>query len=392
MTQRPDKGLRQQTTLANWRQAPFNQWAFHNVRQIVPTASVYAPSNTWTLAREIQSFEHIGMTDRYGVERRLNGLFSYAHTDAFLIMQRGTIRTERYMHGMRPQDLHILMSVSKSVTAIVAGVLCGQGKLDLDAPLTKYIPELAVSGYSGATLQQLLDMRVGLDFTEDYYVTEGPMIQYREATGWNPRPGDANAIGLHGFLLGLESNRAHGGSFQYTSPNSDLLGWILERVTGQSLAELTSELLWRPMGAEFDACITVDGVGASRAAGGINMSLRDLARLGQLMLESGMANGQQVLPDWWVHDTTRGGDRQAWATGNFAHLLPDGCYRNKWYQFGDELDSFCAIGIHGQFLYVAPARGIVIAHFASHPEPFNASVECTLLDAFQTLARTLHTT
>jgi CubicO group peptidase (beta-lactamase class C family) len=387
MTRQTTPDLRSRTTLANWRQAPFNQWAFHNVRQVVPTAGVHAFGDTWALPRNIQSLEHVRLSDRYGAQRSLEELFAYAHTDAFLVLHRGAIHTERYFNGMRPQDPHILMSVSKSVVATVAGILCGQGQLNPEAQLTDYIPELAGTGFAGATLQQLLDMRVGLDFAEDYYVSAGTMIQYRVATGWNPRVPQTPVSGLHDFLLGLVNDRPHGGAFQYTSPNSDLLGWVLERCTGRSLAELMSDLLWIPMGAEFDANITVDGVGGSRAAGGISMSLRDLARLGQTVLENGMARGNQVLPDAWVRDTTRGGDQAAWAAGNFAHLLPQGCYRNQWYQYGDELDAYCAIGIHGQFVYVAPASGTVIAHFASHPEPFNEGVECTLLDAFQGLAR-----
>ncbi len=144
-----------------------------------------------------------------------------------------------------------------------------------------------------------------------------------------------------------------------------------------------------PLGAEFDAYTTVDGAGGSRAAGGINMTLRDLARLGQAMVQNGIGDGNRVLPDWWVEDTTCGGDREAWVAGNFAHLLPDGRYRNKWYQVGDALGAYCAIGIHGQCLYVAPRSGTVIAHFASHPEPFDEQVECTLLDAFASITRAL---
>ena len=384
-----DSNLRLATNLGNWRTAPFNRWSFHNAREIVPTANVPSDTHTWTLPRSPMSFERTHLADRFGATRTLAELFTYAHTDAFIVVHRGVILDEHYLHGMLPDDPHILMSVSKSVTAALAGILTSQGLLKPEALLTDYIPELAGTGFDAATLQQLLDMRVGLDFVEDYYVTEGPMIRYREATGWNPRSDDTSTAGLQAFLLSLERDRAHGGAFQYTSPNSDLLGWILERRTGRTLAQLMSDLLWKPMGAEFDAYITVDGTGGSRAAGGINVCLRDLARLGLTMLQNGQSNARQVLPASWVRDTTRGGDREAWVAGNFVNLLPDGRYRNKWYQVGDELDAYCAIGIHGQFLYVAPQSSTVIAHFASHPEPFNEAVEITLLDAFQSLARTL---
>ena len=196
--------LRQQTNLANWRQAPYNQWAFHNARQIVPTAAIRAGGSAWQLPRCPMALESTTCTDRYGNTRTLKDVMTYAHTDALLVIHDGAVVTERYLNGMRPEDPHILMSVSKSVTAAVAGVLTSQGLLDPEAAVTTYMPELANSGFAGATLQQVLDMRTGLAFDEDYYVTSGPMIRYREATGWNPRTDSAFSGGLHEFLLSLE--------------------------------------------------------------------------------------------------------------------------------------------------------------------------------------------
>jgi len=312
-----------------------------------------------------------------------------SYTDALLVMQHGEIVAEHYFGGMRARDPHIVMSVSKSMTATAAGLCIDRGLLDPDAVVEAYIPELARSGFAGATLQQVLDMRVGLAFVEDYYVSDGAMIEYREATGWNPPSPNALPGGLHDFLLRQKQDRDHGGPFQYTSPCSDLLGWLLETVTGQPMAALFGELVWGPIGAEFDGYITVDRHGGTRAAGGFNLTLRDLARLGLTMQQMGMMDGRQVLPAWWVADTTTGGDPLAWADGNFEYLLPGGCYRNKWYQYGNDLAAYCCIGIHGQFLYVAPVASVVIAHFASHPEPFDPDAETMLLDAFDTVARAI---
>ena len=381
--------LRSQTNLANWRQAPFNRWAFHNVRQVVPTAPV-APSNQpWELTCEPRDLSALSCTDRNGTTRSFNQVLVDSHTDAVLVMQGGRILEERYFNGMVPCDQHILMSVSKSVTAALAGVLVDSDRLDPEAEVSDYIDALGDTGFAGATLQQVLDMRTGLAFDEDYSASEGVMIEYRESTGWNPPGPQTPPGGLHDFLLRQDSDRAHGGYFQYTSPNTDLLGWIIESVMGDSLARLMSRYLWQPMGGEFEAYITVDRFGASRAAGGINATLRDLARLGQCMLQQGIANGDGVLPAWWIHDTTTGGDDEAWRNGNFAHLLPQGRYRNQWYQYGNDLGAYCGIGIHGQFLYVAPKASVVIAHFGSHPQPFNPDAEALSLDAFDSVARAL---
>jgi len=381
------QGLRSQTNLGNWRTAPYNRWAFHNVRQIVPTAPVYAAQCPAPLAYSPRDFGKQECNDRHGVNRSFNEVLRSSFSDAVLVMHEGRILHERYFNGMRAQDPHILMSVSKSLTAAVAGVLIERGVLDADALVADYIAELEGTGFAGATLQNVLDMRTGLDFDEDYYASSGIMIEYREVTGWNPISAATPAGGLHDFLLRLKANRPHGGHFQYTSPNSDLLGWIVERASGQSLAELLSQLIWQPMGAEFEANITVDRCGASRAAGGISTTLRDLARLGLTMQQHGIAQGRNVLPAWWVHETSTGGDPEAWAKGNFQHLLPGGNYCNKWYQYGNDLGAYCGIGIHGQFLYVAPTASVVIAHFGSHPEPFNALAETVLLDAFDSIAR-----
>ena len=377
------------TRLDNWRTGPWNRWSFHNVRQLLPTATIHRGPVTAPLARKPTDLSALECKDRDGASRTYDEVLRAAFTDAIVVVHKGAIVEERYFNGMQPRDPHILMSVSKSVTAVLAGILMERGLLAADRLVEDYLPEAAASGFAGATIQQVLDMRVGLDFDEDYYVMNEGMRHYREAAGWNPVTLESPPSGLHEFLLSCTSDRPHGGPFQYTSPNSDLLGWIIERVTGRSLAQAMSEHLWEPLGAEFDGYVTIDRAGGARAAGGINLCARDLARLGLAMLQQGNtgAAAQVVIPASWIADTTKGGDAQAWAEGNFAHLLPGGCYRNKWYQYGNDLGAYCGIGIHGQFLYVAPAAGVVIAHFASHPEPFNPQAETMCLDALDSIAR-----
>ena len=378
-----------QVTLANWRSAPYNRWAFHHVRELIASAPIRRGETLWPLPRKPRRIERITFQDRDGKTHRLGEALAQTFTDAFIVLVNGHIVSERYDHGMRAEDPHILMSVSKSLTAALAGILAERGVLDPDAAVIDYVPEVRYSAYAGASVQQLLDMRVSADFVEDYAATSGVMIQYRAATGWNPTPPGEAPGDLRGFLSGIAADGAHGGPFKYTSPNTDLLGWVIERAAGARLPELMGRELWAPMGAEFDAYITVDRLGAPRTAGGICVSLRDLARVGQMLLEQGVANGRQVLPAAWVDDTTTGGDAQAWRDGNFAWLLPDGCYRNKWYQVGDDLGSFLAIGIHGQFLFVAPAANVVIARFASHPIPLDDSSEILIIEAMGALARAL---
>jgi len=164
---------------------------------------------------------------------------------------------------------------------------------------------------------------------------------------------------------------------------------ILERASGIRYARLSSELLWQPMGPEFDAEIAVDRLGAPRSAGGISAALRDLARFGELMRRRGMAGNRQVLPGWWIDDIRANGDPAAWQKGEMAHLLPRGRYRSKWYSIGDDHDAFCAIGIHGQWIYVDPAAEMVIVKLSSQPLAVDDAMDKLSLAGFHALGAAL---
>jgi CubicO group peptidase (beta-lactamase class C family) len=381
----------QQVTLANWRAAPFNRWSFRNVRQLIPTANIARGRRSAGLAGEGgRPVERIAFAGPDGQEWTIGGLLRATFTDGFLVLRGGRILAERYEGGFAPEQPHILFSVSKSVTAMLAGVLAERGRLDTEAPVTRYVPEAAGSAYGDCTIRHVLDMTVGVEFAEDYLDATGDFARYRLATGWNPLSADAAPADLRSFLVTLRPDgRRHGAVFHYVSPNSDLLGWILERVGGAPYAELASELLWQPMGAEFDAYVTVDRLGAPRPAGGICATLRDLGRFGELVRRRGLVGGRQVLPGWWIDDILANGDPQAWLAGEMAWMMPKGRYRSKWYVAGNERGVFMAAGIHGQWIYVDPAAEVVIAKFSSHPLPSDEATDRLTLAGFDALARAL---
>jgi CubicO group peptidase (beta-lactamase class C family) len=379
-----------QVTLGNWRTAPFNQWGFRNVRSLVPTANISAGRNASALPAAPRSLGAIAFKDRFGVDQEVEQVLASTHTDGFIVVQDATIIEERYLNGLTPDCPHILMSVAKSLTACLAAAISDRGWLDFAAGVVEFVPEVEGTAYEDATIQHLLDMSAGVDFDEDYGATEGPMITYRQSTGWNPPSDDADAPSdLRTFLLTLRKARQHGGHFQYTSPNTDLLAWVIERAARMPFGDAMSAYIWQPMGAEFDAYLTVDSLGAARPAGGICTTLRDLARVGQMMLSNGVANGNQVVPAWFIQDTLNSGDTNAWAAGTFKFLLPGGAYRNKWYLCNDGLGAFLGFGIHGQFLYIAPGARTVIARFGSHPTPIDDADCVRLIDAFAAVADAL---
>jgi len=365
-----------QVTLANWRTAPYMTWAFQHVREIVPSADIpSAPGDVWKLTPEPVDFSSFGFEHggkRYGLDRFVDE----TDTDGLVILHRGKVVLERYGNGMAADTPHILMSVSKSLTAIVAGILIEQGRLDPEQKIASIIPELKDTVYSSATVRHVLDMRVGIDFDEDYLATSGPIVEYRKATNWNPLAPGERPNDLRTFLGSLTARSGpDGGPFHYVSTNTDLLGWLLERTSGIRFADLMSNLLWKPIGAQCPAYITVDRLGAPRCAGGICITTMDLARVGQLIVQNGKRGDTQIIPARWIEDTLSGGDPKAWAAGDMISYFGDRPmhYRNKWYVLRDSNIAF-GLGVYGQNVFVDKANEIVIAKLSSQPPPLDKNL------------------
>jgi CubicO group peptidase (beta-lactamase class C family) len=362
-----------QVTLANWRSSPFNRWAFHHVRELIPSADIASdPRQIRELPVEKRTLD-VRVDPDTGEALDLEAFLRETDTDGIAVLHRGKLVFERYANGMTGQTPHILMSVSKSMLGLVCEILAEKGALELDRPVDAIVAEAAATAYRGATIRHLLDMRAGLVWDENYLATSGPIVEYRKATGWNPASEPLSD--LHSFYATLrESDRPHGGRFHYTSPNSDLLGWVIERATGARYAELMSELVWKPAGAECSAYITVDRLGAPRCAGGMCATLRDLARVGLWVLEQGRTERFE-----------REGDPEAWAAGDMAPYYPGlpMRYRSKWYvldaDMGEKAKGAKAaplafgMGIHGQNLFVDRVNEIVIAKVSSQAMPMDAA-------------------
>jgi CubicO group peptidase (beta-lactamase class C family) len=363
-----------QVTLANWRKPPFNRWGFKHVREIVPSADIpNDPTNVRPLSSSLQDLSDLKI-EASGVMLDLASFLERTDTDSLVILQRGRIVFEHYASDMLPRTQHILMSISKSVLGLVAGILVDRGVLDVSAPVTEWIPEIASTAYAGASLRDLLDMRVGILFDEDYLASAGPIIQYRKAQGWDPLdPGEEPSDLRSFYALLSEADGRHAGPFHYVSPNTDLLGWVIERASGTRYADLASELIWQPMGAERSAYITVDRLGAPRCAGGFCATSRDLARLGLLIAEGGRHGGRQIIPSTWLEDVLTAGDATAWAEGDFAKYFPgvEAHYRSKWYVMRGKEPLIFGVGVFGQNLYIDPTNGLVIVKFSSHALPMD---------------------
>ncbi len=194
-----------QVTLANWQDPPFNRWAFRHMRELIPSQLIAAgPGGPSPL-----SAAHVPMPDP--PVWRLDGstataaeVFAGTHTDALVVLHDGRLVAERYDAGMTAATPHLLMSVSKSIVGYVAGVLADRGLLDPGAPVTAYVPEAGRSGYAGATIRNLLDMRTGVAFRETYTALDAEVRVMERSMGWRPaQPGDL--AGAYPYLAGTRA-------------------------------------------------------------------------------------------------------------------------------------------------------------------------------------------
>lgn len=383
-----DHGFRRDSVhLGNWRDRPFNTWAFRNIPELIPSADVGAAENgieepkvdeTWLTSQQIS------IADR---KTSISEVLEATYADTLVIMKRGAIVAEFHAPNFTTRSRHILFSSSKSVTGMVAGILVGEGLLDPDAPIISYVPELAASAFGDAKVRHALDMRTSLVFNEDYSDPRGDFARYRRAGLLDPALDGEPVETVLGFLASLKkAPRDHGGPFYYCSPNSDVLGLVAERAAGLRFADLLSQKLWQPLGARSNASVTVDREGTARAGGGLFMTARDFGRLGELVRRGGELDGRQIIPADWVRDTTTGGSREAWISGNFADWLPSGCYRNQWYQTRNADGAFFTLGIHGQWLFVNPRSDVVIVKFSSQPNPVDDHLKLKNMALFDAIS------
>jgi CubicO group peptidase (beta-lactamase class C family) len=284
-------------TARNWQDPPANRWAFWHVGEILPT---YRVSRGDGPVRELPPAPP-AVDDRGGLlaaavtradrsPGTVGEVLTDTFTDAYLVLQDGQLVTEWYGPLGAPDRPHALMSVSKSVVGCVAAVLIDRGQLDPDREITGYVPELAASGYAGALVRHVYDMRSGVRFVEEY---ANPHADIRRLDEWiggreSAEPGQGEPRGLYRFLATLPAEAPHGERFLYRSAESDVLGWVCERAAGRPMAALMSELIWAPMGAEHDATLLHDGLGTAVHDGGLSATARDVARFGQMLLDGGL--------------------------------------------------------------------------------------------------------
>ncbi|MET9262008.1 serine hydrolase [Amycolatopsis sp. NPDC004079] len=333
-------------------------------RETGPTRRVWRGSGPrWDLPEEPHNLDDL-IVGPLGVT--LAEFLASAETDAILVAHRGKIVYERYFHGMRPHDVHLSASVAKSWTGLLAAMLLDEGVLDADQPLSHYAPELAGTAFGDATIQHLLHMGTVMDYSGRPFCKPLEAQRYFAAVGIVPRPaGYTGPTSVKEHLATARAVAPPGTEFRYDNGNTEAVAEALRRVTGVSLADLWSERVWSRLGADEDGAYCLDPTGTEIACGRYSATLRDLARIGEMLRNGGAIGDRQTVPERVVADLTNvppGPAQRALPTGA---AWPIG-YHNFWWVPDDGHGTFGARGIHGQRLQVSPGRELVIAHYGSH--------------------------
>lgn len=371
---------------------PKLRWTVCHIRELMPTKQVsrgIGPPASLAYAID-DGIDAVTFTPMGGKKSMTwKESLSANYTDGILILHKGRVVYEKYVGCLDEMGKHAAMSMTKSMTGLLAEMLVVEGRLDDKSEVSSVIPELKDSAFGSATVRQVMDMTTALDYSEDYSDPNADIWVYSKAASPLPKPKDyAGPNGYFDYLQTVKQNGVHGEAFGYRTINSDALGWILSRVTGKDVAQLLSERIWSRMGAEQDGYMTVDAKGTPFAGGGLSAGMRDLGRIGLLMLNGGMINGQRLFTKEVIENIRAGGDKSAFAKAGYA-TLAGGSYRSMWWVLHNKNGAFAARGVHGQTIYVDPTAEMVIVRFASYPTAGNAKIDPTSLPAYQAVAKYL---
>ena len=389
-----------QVTRANYLASPFNQWSLRNASAPLHVVMVPRGGNLWHFDRDEERLANYRTASGEGLAQ----LFGSNAADGVLVVRGTRILLEAYFGGMQASDQHLWFSMTKSLTSALLGPLVTTGQIDLGASPADYIPELAGTAFDRVTVQQVLDHTTALAFKENYTDPDSDFAQhYAPALGMMYQPGAADVLpgqtevfGVHDFLVKFvepDQTQQPGKAFAYNSANADVLGWLVSRTTDRPLNTLIADLIWRHIGAEHDAFIAVDRAMMPVATGGFNATLRDAGRFALLIRDGGVFNDQRLLPAEWLDSMLAidAQDRRNMAENPVYASLPWVAYKNMWWVLDDDRGEFCAVGIHGQVIYIDRASDTIMVWYSSQSDASAAiAPEFGIkLDAARALARFL---
>jgi CubicO group peptidase (beta-lactamase class C family) len=285
-------------------------------------------------------------------------------TNALLVIKDGRIVSEIYRNNSDARSRFIGWSMTKSITSVLIGCALAEGLIDsLDTPITDYLPALEGGGYDSVSIRHVMQMRSGVDY-EERYDFANPGIAATNHISALVR-NTARFVDVARTLPRIHTPGEH---FQYKTIDTAVLGWLVERATGTSVAAYTAQCLWEPLGAEADGYYIMDGppgTGREFSGAGFNATLRDYGRFGQMMLDEGVADGRRIVSADWVRQSTR-------PTG--GEDAGRGGYGLQWWTIGSS-QAYAAIGLQGQYFYIDPETRSVIVKLSYFPPGNNGALD-----------------
>ena len=339
------------------------------------------------LANKGLNVDGLSFDDPLRPGRQLNGgdfLNRRLFNDALLVMHQGKVIHESYRNGMTEGDRHVLHSCTKSLCGMLVAIAIDEGRLHEQALIADYIPELQLEAWRGVSVQQVLDMQAGIEYSEDYTNPDADYWRYARAAGYYPTIDGEQVIGVKAWIFDNLTRRSHspGSQFVYNSCLSNVLGIALENIYGCSMAELFETKLYAKLGAESDGYFNTDPIGFPITEGQLNLRLRDFARCAALIISGGKnLAGDQVLPRAYVESIVAPDDnaKRAYHAQSVDRLFPHAQYKNQFWVLNPELKQMTMLGIHGQFAWFDLIREVSMVGFGSYPQP-DGDMMMTCLD------------
>ncbi|MFT7549278.1 MAG: CubicO group peptidase (beta-lactamase class C family) [Candidatus Azotimanducaceae bacterium] len=344
---------------------PQLRWSLSHIDELMPTKNVWRGSGpSRELPRRLQEIKDEKIETLGGEALSWDEALEKSYTDGLLVLHKGEVVYEEYYGACSAHIRHIIQSANKSLVGILAESLIYEGKLDANALVPSIIPELIDSAYADATVQQVLDMLISMDFYEDYLDPKSEIWRFHRATGMSPSPNVNEFELITDVLANVGKAGKHGEEFAYHEPNIFVLGWIIRRAGGQDIRTQLSERIWQHIGAEYDGYYIMDPGGAESSSG---FTLRDFVRFGELVRTGGKIEGKQIIPSAVIEKVMAGGNQDLFAKAGHK-TLPGWSYKSQWWMRHVE-DRICAVarGAHGQVLYVDPSNELVVGRFGSAP-------------------------
>jgi CubicO group peptidase (beta-lactamase class C family) len=313
------------------------------------------------------------------------------YVDGMIILHMGKIIYERYPAGLKQDGIHAAMSVTKSFIGLLASILIAERVIKPQRLVTDYLPELAKSGFAGATVQQVLDMTTAIQYSEDYTNPNAEVWQYSQAG--NPFKSEKylGPKNIYEYLQTVKKipKQEHGELFGYKTINTEVMGWIISRATGMCVTDLLSKKVWIPLRASTDGLFLLDSAGKAQAGGGFSLNLRDMALFGEMLRNKGKIGRKQIIPEEAAQLVASGGNPIAFAKSEEYPNLKGWSYHNFWWITNNSHDAYMARGVHGQAIYIDPAAQMVIARFASNPLSSNKYIDPISIPAYEAISRYL---